>query len=119
MRSKVSLNNYVDTDCNLFNYDIVKILKLLNNFYAPPTQLPINYKNSKSAALGAIYQSQPPGFDCTSKTANAVSRSHLANADTGATGSYIATRDIESIQNVALCSESSQIHVQVANGEII
>ena len=51
--------------------------------------------------------------------ANAVTNLNLTNADTGATGSYITTRDIECLHNVMPCSPTSQIHVQVANGEVI
>ena len=43
----------------------------------------------------------------------------IVSAHTGATGSYIATRDINCLHNVIQCSLSSQILVQVANGQVI
>ena len=72
-----------------------------------------------TTTLSSIYHDHPPGFENYKKTANAVSNMHLANADTGATGTYIATRDMKCLQNVQMCNPTSQIHVQVANGETI
>ena len=43
----------------------------------------------------------------------------MANADTGATGSYIATRDTSCVTNVKSCTPITQIEVQVANGQVI
>jgi hypothetical protein len=43
----------------------------------------------------------------------------MADADTGATGSYIATRDTQCLNNIVSCTPSLQISVQVANGQII
>ena len=45
--------------------------------------------------------------------------SNLANADTGASGTYIALRDIKCISNVIPCSPANQVPVQVANGQKI
>jgi N-acetylglutamate synthase/N-acetylornithine aminotransferase len=82
--------NYVN-DFN--NYDVLKFSKLHINNNAPPTNLHSIVTNCKQAPLSVKYQQSSPRFEDSSKTAFAVSNSNMANADTGATGSYIATRD--------------------------
>ena len=111
-----SLYNFVN---NLTNYDLINYFKIHNNFYSPQANLNILDKSLKHVALGAIYQQSPPGFEIDKKTAFAVTNSNMANADTGATGSYIAIRDIECLHDVLPCSQASQIHVQVAYGQIM
>ena len=113
------LVKYFDFVNNYFNYDLLKKFNLTNYISTPHTNSNTNSKNSKQVALGSIYQSHPPGFQDTKKTANAVLNSKMANADTGATGTYIATRDMSCVDNVIPCSASSQIEVQVANGQNI
>ena len=90
------------------NYDVLKFFKLHINSNAPQTNPSIT-----------MYNHPPPGFNYCSNTAMAVSNSNPANADTGASGTYIAMRDIECIQNITPCSATSRISVQVANGQII
>ena len=113
------------TDPNyLINNGLFNTSSFTNITYSPQTnKLSHVYFNTDQnfnlLAMRAIYQGHPPGFECNNKTANAVTTLKLANADTGATGSYLATRDIKCLQNVLACSPNSQIHVEVANGEII
>jgi hypothetical protein len=57
----------------------------------------------------SIYDKRPPGFE----------PAHRANADTGASGAYLATRDKKYLQNVKACTPSTQIVVQVANDQTI
>ena len=45
--------------------------------------------------------------------------SNLANADSGATGSYIAMRDTKCLNSVVPCTVATQVSVQVANGQVI
>ena len=66
-----------------------------------------------------MFNQSPPGLEDAKKTVNAVSNVNMANADTGATGSYIATWDINCLHNVRTCTPESQISVQVANGQVI
>ena len=111
MCNKILLNKFVDIDYNFSNYDLINLLKLLNTIYTPHTHLTSSNKFFKHAALGAKYQESPPGFEEGEKTANAVSNTNMANADTGATGSYIATQDINCLHNVKPCTLASTIAV--------
>ena len=49
--------------------------------------------------------------------ANAIS--HRANADSGSSGEYFATKDIDCVSNVQACSPVQSIAVTVANGQSI
>jgi hypothetical protein len=45
--------------------------------------------------------------------------SGVANADSGSSGVYIATRDISCLSNVESCNNFNKINVTVANGQSI
>ena len=106
---------------NYFNNFLFNKFSLHKYTHSPHSHLPITcLPTSNSAALGAMYQNHPPGFDCTTKAAATVQiLAHPANADTGATGTYIAKRDIHCVDNVSTCRPESKISVQVANGQAI
>jgi hypothetical protein len=67
-----------------------------------------------------MYQQAQPGFSKAGSALtnfNAVpgNNIHTANADSGASGNYVAVRDTNCLHNVILCSSTSKILVQVAN----
>ena len=42
---------------------------------------------------------------------------YLANADTGVTGNYLSFKYISFLRDIKICTQATQIKVQVANGE--
>ena len=95
-----------------FNYST-----LFNKFNLPLPQTNLTKLIVSEGQKKSMYQKASPGFSniATQQTPNP----NFANADTGATGSYIATRDIKCLSNVIACTTASAITVQVANGEVI
>jgi len=102
-------------NCYKVNDDIIKFYLLNKNIYVPQTNL--TKLNISSGQKASIYQKAPPGFASSAK--QQTPNSNLANADTGATGSYIAKRDAKCINNVVPCTPANQVAVEVANGQII
>ncbi len=73
----------------------------------------------KSVETPVILPSVPPGFEHLNNSAVQTGLQKSANADTGASGSYIATRDVDCLYNLKPCTASTQISVKVASGNII
>ena len=72
------------------------------------------YYNSNNLVTPASLN--PNLFNIENNLSNAAQ--HLANADSGTTGNYIAVKDISCIKNIIPCTNSNYIKVKVANGNI-
>ena len=110
--------NYKNKHDN-FNYSTLSNKPNLSPHHTSLTKLIINSGQSNSS-----YQKAPPGFSkanhaVPNSNAVPVNTAQTANADSGASGNYVAVRDTNCLHNVIPCSSTSKILVQVANNQTI
>jgi hypothetical protein len=108
------LLNFVD---NFNNYLLFNQSNPNTNIHSPHRLLTEDTNLGQNSL--SIYNHPPPGFKNIINSAAITPNSNFANADTKASGTYIATRDTNSLHNIISCTTTSQISVQVANGQII
>ena len=84
---------------------IITLYLLIQNFYPPP----------KGALKNKAVETASVAFSNSSVSQEPV----LANADSGATGTYLRLADIKALRDVKMSSPTDQITVAVAEGTLI
>ena len=126
--------NYIE--CSLDDTDSNNNLILINPKFLPTPKLKLNYNNNNphaskavtkihpakvkgSGAKGALKRKSVETASSALSNPSVSPEPVLANADSGATGTYLRLADIKALRDVKMSSPTDQITVAVAEGTLI